>query len=220
MLTKQKKTHVIFCMDISGSMGSVRGETIGMYNSQIETLRKEREGLGDVFCSLVYFGLNPHYHNDDTKVIEVVYQGVALDQLAQMTEDDYMPQGMTPMRDGIGTALGIGEALELGEQDAVLLIVLTDGQENNSREFTAKQLADKIATLRATGKWTIQVMGANIDLSDVAHFGIQGGEFSRFNGTGQSVNAKSVAVSGYLTSYSMTRGMGETRSLDTIEDVD
>lgn len=202
-------------MDTSGSMDLIRDEVIGMYNSQVETLRKSKDGMGDIFCTLVYFGLS------GSERIQTVYEGVALENLEQMTRYDYLPQDMTPMRDGIGRALTIGQSLELGEQDAVLLIVLTDGMENASREWTPEQLVTKIRELRSTDKWTIQVMGANIDFEDIKDFGIEEHEFSRYTSSGFSVNQKSHAVSGYLRNYAVARGQGLNNTVGyTIEDVD
>ena len=215
LIKTDKVTQVIFALDTSGSMDVIRDETIGMFNSQIETLQKEGDNMGKILVSLVLFGLHAN------PPVQTLLDGVDINEIDKMTRDDYLPQGMTPMRDGIGRAVTLGEENDSGSKDdAVLLIVLTDGQENDSREWTAEALAKKIAELRATDRWTVQVMGANIDLSAVEHFGIQTGEFSRYNGNADSMNAKSMAVNCYLSNYAGIRGQGLTRSVETIEDVE
>ena len=197
-------------------MDVIRDETIGMFNGQIETLVGEQENMGKILVSLVLFGLN------GDKPVETLLDGVDINEVDKMTRDDYLPQGMTPMRDGIGKALVLGETNDTGSKDdAVLLIVLTDGAENSSQEWTSEALAAKIAELRATDRWTVQVMGANIDLSKVEDFGITRTEFSVYNSNPHSMERKSVETANYMADYGLARSAGLTNTCDAaIEDVD
>jgi len=209
--SKKQVTNVIFVLDTSGSMYSIGSETIGMINNQIETLQREKKTMGDVRASLVLFGLN------EDPSVSVVYQGVDIDAAPLLTEESYRPQGITPMRDGIGAALSLGEVLDSGDKnDAVLVITITDGQENASKEWEPVALADKIKQLREGGRWTFQVLGANIKFDDVKDFGVEKVEFTGYQATGQGMLMNSQNLAGALTGYSACRSMGvtQTKGLD------
>lgn len=204
---KTQTTNVLFVLDTSGSMNGIRDETIGMINAQIETLQKEKKNMGEVKASLVLFGLNT------TPPISVPFQGVDIDEVAEFTRDTYLPQGMTPMRDGIGRALTLGEELDSGNKnDAVLVVTITDGHENASKEWTAESLATKIKELRDTGRWTFQILGANIDFTNVADFGVERHEFAGYAANAVGVGKSSLGLQGGLATYSACRGMGQTQT--------
>lgn len=206
-MAKKQTTNVLFVLDTSGSMYGIRDETIGMINAQIETLQKEKKTMGNVKASLVLFGLN------SGDAVQTVFEGIDIDEVEMFTRETYLPQGVTPMRDGIGRALVLGESLDSGKKkDAVLVITITDGYENASREWTAQALADKIKELRDTGRWTFQVLGANITFENVKDFGVEKVEFANYAANAVGVQKTSLGLSNSLSTYSQCRSAGVTQT--------
>ena len=46
---------------------------------------------------------------------------------------------------------------------SVVMVILTDGMENASRQFTYHQIAATVKSLEETDKWTFTFLGADID---------------------------------------------------------
>ncbi len=199
----EKKTHVIFVLDTSGSMGSCRDDAIGGFNAQLELLKNRQNDLGKTDVSLVLFGLS------GPESVSVVKRAVSVDSVEPLTAKTYTPQGWTPMRDGIGAGIALGELLDgHGTDESFLLITITDGQENASKEWTAVQLAERIKKLREEGRWTFQILGANIDFSNVADFGVDKTEFSQFTTRNYQQSTQNLAHS--IGGYASSRGAGLT----------
>jgi len=193
-------THVLFVLDSSGSMASRKTETINTFNAQVEKIKSELPKLGKTDVSLVFFG-------ETAAPVRVAQRCVPIDSVALLNDATYLPQGYTPMRDGIGTALSIGEAVDnKGENEAFLLICITDGAENASREWTPSALAAKVEALRGTNRWTFQVLGTNIDFTNVKDFGIARSEYSNF----KSMNVANESLTDSLSRYAHSRSLGKS----------
>ena len=111
-------------------MFGLEKDTIGGYNSM---LQKQKEQSGDVFVTTVLF--------DD--YYEMLYHHKNIKELPNMTEKEYFVRGSTALYDAIGkTIVNVDREQELAEKkvDQVLFIITTDGMENASQEFTAKQV--------------------------------------------------------------------------------
>jgi len=75
------------------------------------------------------------------------------------------PCGMTALYDAVGHTLG---TVEVGD-DPLIIIILTDGYENSSREWTKKGVFDLIQRLDANDNVSITYLGANQDAMQVGH---------------------------------------------------
>jgi hypothetical protein len=180
-------------------MATRKLETINTFNSQVEKIKSEVSKLGKTDVSLILFG-------EAQSPVRVAQKHVTIDSVALLNDATYLPHGFTPMRDGIGTALSIGEAVDgKGENEAFLLICITDGAENASKEWTPSALAAKIEALRGTKRWTFQVLGTNIDFTNVQDFGIARSEYSNF----KSMNVANESLVDSLTRYAHSRTLGK-----------
>lgn len=164
----EKVTNVVFVLDSSGSMAAYTEMAINSFNEQIGTLKANQEKMGRTTVTLVLFGHDPaitqgnrHFHARED--VALVYDCVPLEKVKKLTRENYRPNGMTPMYDGISFGVSVIEGLD-EPHAANLLIIITDGAENNSVYTTRATLAQLIKDLRASGRWTIHVMGANINL--------------------------------------------------------
>lgn len=139
-------------LDESGSMSSVREKTIEGLNEYLGGLRGDPKA--DYLVTLTKFDAHP-----GEPTCRVIYKLKPLADLKPMDLPDYEPRGSTPLLDAIGeTVRSIGQ--EVGDR-TVLTIIITDGFENASKEFTNDQVKKLIAEKEATGKWTFVYLGAD-----------------------------------------------------------
>ena len=148
-------TDITIILDRSGSMLSVREATIAGYNTFLQAQAKLP---GSAVVSLVQF--------DDR--YEVVYEGVPCGDTKPLTEARFVPRGNTALLDAIGRTINeIGARLSArAERDRpgkVIVVILTDGMENASHEFTREQVHALIDHQREHYSWDFVFLGANQD---------------------------------------------------------
>ena len=154
-------TELLMILDMSGSMYSLRDDTIGGYNSLIEEQKKEE---GSAIVTTVLF--NDSY--------SVVHDRVDINDVKPMTSADYVPQGTTAMLDAVGKAItSIGQKLaEMPEEQhpsKVMVTIITDGYENASREYSWDVIKAMIKEQREKYSWIFTFIGADIDTMSVSN---------------------------------------------------
>lgn len=148
--------HIVLVLDRSGSMRAVKEDTEGGLAAFLEA---QRENTGETRVSLYQF---------DNRY-EAVYENVALaDVPAYVLE----PRGNTALLDAIGLTIKNvkGQIKELDPEarpGEVVMVVLTDGAENASREYTLERVKAMIEKRRAKG-WQVVFLGADQDAITVA----------------------------------------------------
>lgn len=150
-------TEIIVVMDKSGSMLATKTDAIGGFNS---FLRDQINTPGDARLSLVLFDSHGNYN--------MKYNGVKLDCVDELNGDSYTPSGLTALLDAIAKTIDdVGKRLsdtkESNRPSKVIFVVITDGQENDSREFTRQQVFDKISVQTNIYNWKFIYLGANQD---------------------------------------------------------
>jgi len=162
---KQGLTELVFILDKSGSMHGLENDTIGGYNSFIET-QKQQPGSANLTTVLFSSGY------------ELLHDRINLADVAQLNENDYQVGGNTALIDAIGRTIDqIGQSLsDTAEDDRpekVLFVIITAGMENASRRYTADDVRQKIPPQKDTYNWEFIFLGANIDAVETAsRFGI------------------------------------------------
>ena len=154
-------TELLMILDMSGSMYSLRDDTIGGYNSLIEEQKKEE---GSAIVTTVLF--NDGY--------SVVHDRIDINDVKPMTSADYVPQGTTAMLDAVGKAItSIGQKLaEMPEEQRpskVMVTIITDGYENASREYSWDVIKAMIKEQREKYSWIFTFIGADIDTMAVSN---------------------------------------------------
>jgi hypothetical protein len=152
---KKGLTDITLILDRSGSMNSVRDDTIGGVN---EFLKEQKKAPGDAVISLMQF--------DD--VYEIVYAGAALKGAPKLTRDTFVPRGWTALLDAIGNTINaIGARLsglpEESRPEKVIVAIITDGGENASKTFTNPQIREMIKHQQDNYSWEFVFIGANQD---------------------------------------------------------
>lgn len=155
-------TDITVVLDRSGSMASCQKDAEGGLNTFIDEQKKQPGGA--VF-SLVQF---------DTDY-EFVHRGVPIDSVGKC---ELHPRGNTALLDAVGRAITeTGERLKNIAEDQrpglVVFVILTDGQENASKEFKRAQIKEMIERQQSTYKWKFLFLGANQDaFAEAASMGI------------------------------------------------
>ncbi len=156
---KNKKTLYHFVLDKSGSMNNCIESTVNGYNAQLETIQKLQKEYPEqqFLVSLTIF--------DDT--VDDVQLNQSIDAVIFLNTTRYHPGGTTALLDAIGMSINsiriANESKILNNEMSIVMVILTDGLENASREFTFHQIASTIKTLEETEKWTFNFLGADID---------------------------------------------------------
>lgn len=145
-----KRIRISFVLDETGSMQTVKGQTISGFNEYVKTLRAEKNA-GDIRFTLTKFS---------SARVRVVHDGVKLDKVELLTGDSYNPANLTPLYDAIGRTIRSIEGKT--KKTNVLIVIQTDGQENASKEFTRDGIFSLISEKKKAG-WTFVFLGADQD---------------------------------------------------------
>jgi uncharacterized protein YegL len=154
-MTKANSTAIAIIVDESGSMSNVTSDTIGGINT---FLAEQKKTPGEATLTLVKF--------NDTHTTVLDY--VDLQTVKELTTEDYRPSGNTALYDAIGvaaTTLGkrFSDMPEDQRPSSVVVAILTDGQENSSRQFQQHQVAALIKQQTEVYSWSFLFLAANQD---------------------------------------------------------
>ena len=197
---KSDLTDITLVVDRSGSMEQVREDAEGGVNAFIEQQAKEP---GDALLTLVQF---------DTEY-EFLHKGVPISQVPKYK---LVPRGMTALLDAVGRAINeTGERLaKMAEQDRpglVVFVVMTDGEENSSKEFSKADIKAMIQRQQDTYKWHFTFLGANQDaFAEAGGMGIDAGGVANF--ALDKMAAAYAATGGKVSRMRKQRRAGETVS--------
>jgi hypothetical protein len=147
-----QETDLYLVIDESGSMHAQKKTLV---NSVHELLQKQKKVGGACRVSLFFF-------NEE---IREAYRHRSLEDVPMLTEDDYLPDCMTALRDAMGHVLDIistESSSDMDQQKLVLLVVLTDGEENASMAVSSEELARKLEALERI-KGQVVYVGSNQD---------------------------------------------------------
>ena len=168
-----KKTLIAFILDRSGSMDYIKNDAIGGFNSFIA----EQKTLPDpADFTLATFATD----------YTIVHNAIPLQDVPDLSAKTFKPQGGPALNDAIGRT--IATIREQGaEYETVIIAILTDGEENASREFTASHVKDMIENQQSKG-WTILYLGANQDATKVGmSMGVSGQNTMSYDATPKGV---------------------------------
>lgn len=157
---KKNFTEIVFVLDESGSMSSLKSDTIGGFNSLIE---KQKTEDGEAIVSTVLFSTESR----------VLLDRVPLGEVEELTDKDYCPCGGTALLDAVGGAVKhIGNIHKYARPEDVpehtLFVITTDGMENSSRRYSADKVKKLISRQQEKYGWEFVFLGANIDAAETA----------------------------------------------------
>ena len=154
--------HNLMILDESGSMESIRAATIQGFNEVVQTIKgiEKRHPEQEHFVSLLTFnGLG----------IKTVLFNEKARRLHELDQESYRPDSLTPLYDAIGFGANkLRRVTDRIEGCRVLVTILTDGMENDSKEYSLDEIKRLIEKLKKRG-WTFTYIGANHRVEEVAY---------------------------------------------------
>lgn len=187
------KVEIVAIVDRSGSMGAIRDDAIGAFNTFID--EQANAGIGEANLTVALF--------DDR--YEIMQEGKQITEAVKFDEKNYVPRGMTALLDAIGRTVNtLVDRKANGEVDGAIIAILTDGQENASREYSQPQIKELIERCEKEYGWTFVYLAANQDAMSVANdYGMLNAV--NFDATGAGVRAAASTMANYSTTYRSTR---------------
>ncbi|MFA5624469.1 MAG: vWA domain-containing protein [Bradymonadales bacterium] len=173
------KVDIVYIMDKSGSMSGLEKDVVGAYNSFIKEhleIKEKKIKISTIFFDHGY---------------EAVFVNEDLDN-ARLRDGQYRPSGMTALLDAFGRAIATQDLrLKNLPQEArpckVIFVIATDGEENSSREYSAREIHRLVSARQELG-WEFLFFGANIDAFAVGqNYGIRRDNIEEFKATGGGV---------------------------------
>lgn len=141
-------TEIVVLLDRSGSMQTQKSDHEGGLRSFVDD---QKSLAGDVRFTLIQF--------DTESPCDVIYDGVPITDVKDIF---LIPRGGTPLLDAVLKSTAHVERRIGADKPNVLFMIITDGEENSSREAKRDVVKQRIADLESKG-WVFLFLGANID---------------------------------------------------------
>jgi len=213
---KDDLTHICCITDRSGSMRALAPEVIGGFNHFVEEQQKLPGS-----ATMTYVQFDDQY--------EVVFTDLPLDQVKPLTSETFEPRGMTALLDAVGrTITMVGERLaNTPEQDRpgkVICMIVTDGAENASQEYTNARVRDMIQHQTQKYQWEFIYLGADERAFQEAQaLGVKIGNVAKFSntlgGAHAAYNIGTRAVSSYRSGGDVDNLIAGSISDDEADDI-
>lgn len=185
---KANYTHLILVLDESGSMAGLTKATIEGVNALVNN----QESQAGVLTTALY--------TFNTNVKEVA-------DFKVLDATTYRPQGSTSLLDAVGTAITnegkrLANKAEEERPDKVVVVIVTDGEENASLHFTLDQVKEQITLQKDTYKWEFVFLGANIDaFAAGSMYGISINSTMQWQPDANSITVMYASVGNSLSNY-------------------
>ena len=155
--------HSYILLDRTGSMSDIWDEALGSVNAYAASVGEADEGEVDgedieTDVTLAVFDYQ------DGMQFDVLRKGVKAEDWNDVTNDEANPRGMTPLFDAIGRMVSLAEA---DKPEKAVIVIMTDGRENSSRELTKDGAKAALARAEAKG-WEVVFLGAEFASFDDA----------------------------------------------------
>ena len=187
-------TEIVYILDRSGSMTGNWAEAMG----SLRTFIKEQQENTDP-CKFTLIGFD--------NLFDIFIDAKELTEIDAYNLPVFEPRGMTALYDSIGKAVTlikerINNTPEQNKPEKVLFVIVTDGAENASQEYTKKSITEMIKTQEAVS-WEFMYIGAGLDImQEGMQLGMkQTNLYSTFDKSGRSFDAISNYTSNTIASY-------------------
>lgn len=189
-----KKVLVNFIQDRSGSMQSVWQETLSGFKTFVQKLKEEKDV--DYVFSLTTFDTLV-----ETPLIAVPLEQVTGDELAA-----HGPRGSTALYDAVGATIANTDKDRHGAEK-IICIIVTDGQENSSREWDKDKLNQSVESHLNAGDWTFTYLGTQPETwDDAGRFGVPAGSTMSYTPAMAQATYATMSASVNALSKSAVRG--------------
>ena len=158
-------TDITIILDRSGSMDYIKESTIEGFNSFLE---EQKNSTGEANLTLIQFDYE----------YQVIFEKINIKEVKKLTNKSFIPRGSTALLDAIGTTINnTKNRIKLLDNymkpNNVLIVIITDGEENSSNKFTREKVFRKISKREVKDNWKFVFIGSNQDAVAVGEsFGI------------------------------------------------
>lgn len=160
MKTKHQ-VHNLIILDESGSMESIKPTIINGFNELVQSIK----GIQKQFPEQEHFISIISFNGFGNKIMHFIDP---VSKLNTIDSSNYIPDAMTPLYDAIGFGLSkLKQHLDSQEKYNVLVTILTDGEENASKEYSGLAIKNKIDEF-SEGNWTFTYIGTDHDVEKMA----------------------------------------------------
>jgi len=148
-------THVCLVLDRSGSMQAIHDDALGGVNSYITSAKQDR-ALYESRFSMITFS---------SESLDTIRKNEVMETVKPISSEEYRCGGWTPLYDAIGRGIGVLDEAMQGKVGAkAILVVMTDGQENASREFSHEKISALLKARQEQG-WLVTFLGEGLEVS-------------------------------------------------------
>lgn len=199
---KKGLTELVFILDKSGSMGGLESDTIGGYNAMLE---KQKAVEDECRMTTVLFDNN----------YELLHDRIDIKAVSAIAEKEYFVGGSTALIDAIGRTIHkIGNAQKHTAEDyraeKVMFVIITDGEENSSREYSSEKVKKMIEHQKAKYGWEFIFLGANIDAVETAkRFGIAPNRAQNYHADSEGVELNFRVMSDTIAKFRACDAMSD-----------
>ena len=188
---KDKATiHIIHILDASSSMygDKFHAAKSGM-DEELTTIQSEKDAINYTY-TVVEFGSR---NNIKTIIDKKDAKSLSINQIPL-----FLPSGRTALYDAIGYALA---GFKCEKEDKVIVKIFTDGEENNSCNYSSKTVKELIASKEAEG-WVITFVGIDRDVEKViSSMGVNRGNTLKYDGTAKGLRSSYSTANSARTMY-------------------
>ncbi len=155
------QVHNLIILDESGSMESIKPTIINGFNELVQSIK----GIQQQFPEQKHFISIITFNGFGNKIMHFIDP---VSKLNTIDTSNYKPDSMTPLYDALGFGLSkLEQHLATQTNYNVLVTVLTDGEENASKEYSGLSIKNKIDEL-SEGNWTFTYIGTDHDVEKMA----------------------------------------------------
>jgi uncharacterized protein YegL len=201
---KQLVNHFVICLDRSGSMQPIQRQAVDTFNQNVNAIRDgAKQNDQESTVTLVTFG-------DNVKT-EFYCEDVA--SLRTYDYQEYVPAGSTPLFDAVGKSIDrLNERKDSKDKNvSYMFIIITDGEENTSKNFTAKDLTSLMGRMQKTDRWSFAfLLPKGASKTFCSQFGIPDGNVKEWEASAAGMRAAAVAVQQGIGAYYSCRSTGKS----------
>jgi len=189
-------THITVILDRTGSMQCIRDDTIGGFNT---FLKQQKQEPGKATLTLVQFDTQDPY--------EVIHKFKPVKDIPELTWETFVPRASTPLLDAMGRGINdledtLADMPQAKRPTGIVMVIMTDGQENSSREFRKDQIAKMVKEKQEKAGWQFIFLSADLAaINDAIAAGVRANSAMSFDKTARGTSLAWSASSRWVSEY-------------------